>query len=316
MIKIVAFSVIAGLAFTLQGCGETSPAPSPKPSVKLHIPVKEIAPGVNMPLLSIGSGGLESKESATIVSNWMQLGGRGVDTAFDYRDQEVVAKAIKDAGVDRKDIFITTKIPGCVNAEFYVESNLNKLGTDYIDLLLIHFPICLDFNFPDSNCSALASKWNCSATWDVLTSYHARGVLKAIGVSNFQRKHLEPLLAKTNLVPAVNQVQLNVLKHDDDTIEFSKVHNISIEAYSPVGRSNHSGDIAGNPVIQRIAKAHNVSTYQVALKWILQHGHIITFQSTSQAHQQADADLFNFNLGDSEMQSLDNLQFDPVAVVV
>jgi diketogulonate reductase-like aldo/keto reductase len=314
MTKIVAFCVVAGLAATLQGCGETSPAPSPAPSVKLHIPVKEIAPGVNIPVLSIGSGGLESKESATIVSNWMQLGGRGVDTAFDYHDQEIVAKAIKNAGVTRKDIFITTKIPGCVNAEYYVESNLKQLGTDYIDLLLIHNPICSAFNF--ENCSALASKWNCSATWDVLKSYHSRGVLKAIGVSNFQRKHLEPLLSSTNVVPAVNQVQLNVLEHDDDTIEFSKAHNITIEAYSPVGRGNHSGDIAGNPVIQRIAEAHNVSTYQVALKWILQHGHIITFQSTSQAHQQEDADLFTFNLGDSEMQSLDGLQFDPVAYYV
>lgn len=308
--KMVASAVALSVAFTLHGCGGSSP-PSPTPGVKLHIPVKEIAPGVEMPVISIGSGGLESLEAAAIVSNWMKLGGRGVDTALVYKDQDVVAKAIKDAGVDRKHVFITSKIPGCFNASQFVEEDLEKLGTDYIDLLLIHSPVCYGKMF-----DCLSLKWNCSATWAELESYHARGVLKAIGVSNFKREHLEPLLASSHIVPAVNQVQLNVLEHDDDTIAFSQAHNIAIEAYSPLGRGNHSGDIAGNRQIQHIASVHDVSTYQVALRWLFQHGHIVTFQSRSQAHQLADADIFGFNLTAGEMQMLDDLRDHPVAYIV
>merc|ERR1712050_343168 len=94
----------------------------------------------------------------------------------------------------------------------------------------------------------------------------------------------------------------------DETISFCKAHNITIEAYSPLGRSNHSGDIPGNEEIKAIAANHHVSTYQVALKWILQRGHILTFQSSSQAHQEADADLFGFELSEQDMSSLDALQ--------
>eukprot|EP00930_Biecheleria_cincta_P098388 TRINITY_DN90046_c0_g1_i1.p1 TRINITY_DN90046_c0_g1~~TRINITY_DN90046_c0_g1_i1.p1 ORF type:complete len:319 (+),score=63.69 TRINITY_DN90046_c0_g1_i1:87-1043(+) len=311
--KMMASAVALAVAITLHGCGGggSPPAPPPPPGGKLHLPLREIAPGVNMPVISIGVGGLESKEAATIVANWMKLGGRGVDTAFVYKDQEVVAKAIKDAGMDRKDVFITSKIPGCFNASFFVEQDLKQLGTDYIDLLLIHSPVCND-DF--QNCSAL--KWDCSATWVALESYLAVGKLKSIGVSNFKREHLEPLLAFAHVVPAVNQVQLNVLEHDDDTIAFSKAHNIIIEAYSPLGRGNHSGDIAGNKQIQHIASVYNVSTYQIAMRWLFQHGHIITFQSTSQAHQLADADIFGFNLTAGEMQMLDDLRDHPAAYIM
>lgn len=258
----------------------------------LSIPLRQIAHGVRMPVLSIGTGGLESKEAYTIVQDWLGLGARGVDTAWIYRDQEVVAKAISDLGVPRGEVFITTKIPGCADVKAMVEADLKQLGTDYLDLLLIHFPRMGD----------------CSQAWTVLEDFHARGVLKAIGVSNFRKSNLEALLKTAKVVPAVNQIEHNVLNHDDETIAFSEANNITIEAYSPLGRSNHSGDIPGNEAIQAIAASHNVSAYQVALKWILQHGHILTFQSTSQQHQQVDADLFGFNLTKEEMSTLDRQQ--------
>merc|ERR1712185_658534 len=108
-------------------------------------------------------------------------------------------------------------------------------------------------------------------------------------------------------VPAVNQIELNILNHDDEAIAYAEKNNITIEAYSPLGRSGESGDISGNKVIQRIAAGHNVSTYQVAMKWILQHQYLLTFQSSSELHQKEDVDLFGFNLTADELVLLDKL---------
>jgi len=257
----------------------------------LDIPYRAITPGVRMPVISIGTGGLESKACSSIVRNWLSLGGRGVDTALVYRDQRTVAETIAASGIDRSDIFITTKIPGCAFARASIEADLRQLNTSYIDLMLIHFP-----------------RGNCSEAWEVLEDFHARGVLKAIGVSNFRRSDFESLLKTAKVVPAVNQIQHNILEHDDDTIAFCQANNITVEAYSPLGRAGHSGDIAGNKAIQGVAAKHGVSVYQVALKWILQHGHMLTFQSTSAEHQQQDADLFSFSLSDAEMSMLDGLR--------
>mmetsp|Transcript_83106 Transcript_83106/g.164875 ORF Transcript_83106/g.164875 Transcript_83106/m.164875 type:complete len:286 (-) Transcript_83106:22-879(-) len=259
-------------------------------NANVDIPTQAIAAGVNMPVASIGVGGRESKEANSIVQNWLHLGGRGIDAAYVYRNQKDVAQAIADTGVARKSLFITSKIPSCFWVKYFVEANLRQLGTDYIDLLLLHSPRI----------------GNCTNAWLILEDYHAKGVLKAIGVSNFKKSDLQPLLQKATVAPAVNQIELNVLEHDDDIINFSVAHNITIEAYSPLGRAGSSGDIPGNKVIQRIAAQHNVTAYQVALKWILQHGHILTFQSTSQAHQQQDADLFGFNLSYADMAALDD----------
>lgn len=264
----------------------------------LDIPTKEVAPGVKMPVLSIGTGGTESHNASAIVQNWLSQGGRGVDTAMVYRDQPVVAKAIADAGVDRKDIFITTKIPGCIGAAAAVHSDLRQLKTDYIDLMLIHFPYGGD----------------CGETWAVLEDFHARGVLKSIGVSNFNASQLEGLMKTAKVVPAVNQIRHNILSHDDQTINVARAHGITIEAYSPLGRN--SGEIPSNKVIQEMARKYNVSTYQIALRWIVQHGHVLTFQSTSSQHQANDADIFHFTLADPDMAVLDNLQKHTAQVFV
>jgi len=261
-------------------------------ALAMDIPTKEIAPGVHMPLLSIGTGGLESNTAQQIVTTWLQLGGFGIDTAYDYQNQDSVREAIGRAGVKREDLFITTKIPGCSNAQQRIESDLKQLGTDYIDLLLIHFPRSLG---------------DCVAAWKTLEDYYNHSKAKAIGVSNFKKSDLQPILKAATVVPHVNQIKLNILENDGDTIAFSTAHNITLEAYSPLGRSGHSGDIAGNTVIQSVAVTHNVSTYQIALKWILQHGHVLTFQSSSEAHQKEDADVFGFTLTREEMSKLDNL---------
>ncbi|CAE7215381.1 unnamed protein product [Symbiodinium pilosum] len=256
----------------------------------VHVPTREIAAGVQMPVISIGIGGLETANASAIVSNWLKLGGRGIDTALVYRDQNVVPQELQKAGIDRKDVFITTKIPGCDSATASVEYDLKQLQTDYIDLLLIHFP-----------------KGDCAKAWEVLESYHSKGVLKAIGVSNFDKKSMESLMKTAKVKPAVNQIELNVLEYDAEALAYSESLNITVEAFSPVGRSGHSGDIRDNKVVKGVAASHNISTYQVALKWIIQHGRLLTFQSSSAEHQASDAAIFDFELSDSEMKALDAL---------
>lgn len=263
----------------------------------VHVPTREIAAGVQMPIISIGIGGLETANASAIVSNWLKLGGRGIDTALVYKDQYIVPQELQKAGIDRKDVFITTKIPGCDFATTNIEYDLKQLKTDYIDLLLIHYP-----------------SGDCAKAWEVLEGYHAKGVLKAIGVSNFNKSALESLMKTAKAKPAVNQIELNVLEYDAEALAYAESLNITVEAYSPVGRSGHSGDISGNKVIQGVAANHNISTSQVALKWIVQHGRLLTFQSSSSAHQAADAAIFDFQLTEAEMKALDGLHGAPIYV--
>lgn len=268
----------------------------------VSIPVREIVPGVKMPVISIGVGGNEISKATAIASTWLKLGGRGIDTALDYGDEAEVAKVLASSGLKREDVFITSKIPGCaptVDAAKSIEKDLSDLATDYIDLMLIHFPRGDD----------------CASTWATLEAYHAQGKLKAIGVSHYTRQNIEALMKTAKVTPAVNQIELNVLTHDDDQIASSQEHNITVEAYCPLGRSGEAGNIPGNKVIQSVAAAHNVSTYQVAMKWILQHGHILTFQSSSETHQASDADVFGFTLSESDMGTLDKLQSTSTVVV-
>ncbi|CAK9019468.1 unnamed protein product [Durusdinium trenchii] len=264
----------------------------PWAACEVKIPTVEIAKGVQMPVMSIGIGGLERSNASEIVANWINQGGRGIDTALIYQDQQVVPEELAKAGIDRKDVFITTKIPSCIvpSVKFSIESDLKLLKTDYIDLLLIHDPI-----------------GDCPKAWSILEDYHRQGVLRAIGISNFNASQVDTLMKTAKVTPAVNQIELNVLEYDAEALERSKQLNITVEAYSPVGRSGHSGDIRDNQVIKSIAAKHSVSTYQVALKWILQHDNVITFQSSSAEHQAQDADVFRFQLTDEDMKALDQL---------
>merc|ERR1712166_799630 len=269
------------------------------------IPTQQIAPGVSMPVISMGTWSEGTSENSTLIThNWLSQGGRGIDTAWVYFDQTKIAETILASGVPREQLFITSKIPGCVAAERFVEADLKQLNTSYIDLMLIH--------------SAIPSL-NCPNTWKVLEEYVQKGKLKAIGVSNFKSEDLDRVLAKATIVPAVNQISHSVLEHDDELVQYCAQKNITIEAYSPLGspgRHNaNSTSVFNNPTISSIAQAHSVSNPQVALRWIVQSGHVLTVLSESATHQANDADVFNFQLSADEMTQLSSIQksssFDP-----
>lgn len=268
------------------------------PAWAVSIPTREVAPGVQMPVVSIGSGQIGDKKrhapASEIVGEWLDQGGRGIDTAWIYKDQAEIAETIKLHGVARKDLFITSKLLECITgAEHYIEDDLKQLNTTYIDLMLIHAPL-----------------GNCAKTWSVMEDYHSRGVLRAIGVSNFNQRNLEGLLKSVKIMPAVNQIVYNLYSHNEDTIRYCRDKNITVEAYSPLGSwTPHSKSIFADPTVKAIAASHNVSAAQVALKWIVQRGDILTVLSANKTHQANDANLFDpkFRLSDSEMNELDQL---------
>lgn len=272
-------------------------------SAGLSIPTKEIAPGVHMPIVSIGTWTegtkKDDKNISMIVGNWLDLGGRGIDTAYIYFDQKDVAQVIADHGITRKDLFITSKIPTCLGkamTRYFVEYDLKRLNTNYLDLLLIHAP-----GLP-------GPLGGCDDTWAVLEEYKAKGTLRAIGVSNWGVKQFNAL-KEYKVRPAVNQIEFNVYSHDDDIAAYCAAHNITIEAFSPLGdpARTHSS-IFTDPTIKSIAVKHNVSAAQVALRWIAQKGHALTFLSSSKSHQANSADLFTFMLADDDISTLDSLK--------
>lgn len=274
---------------------------------KVSIPTKEIAPGVHMPVLSIGTWTQGTKEDVNaIVKNWLALGARGIDGAWGYFNQANVTQAIADAGVDRKDVFITSKIPSCMGktlANQFIKNCLKQFNTSYIDLMLIHS----DFGV------------GCAGTWEALEDYTAKGALKAIGVSNWVAKDFESLLKTAKVKPAVNQIEWNLFSHDDETAKYCEEKGITIESYSPFEMSGHFGkntSIWTDPTVSGIGQTHKVSNAQVALKWIIQRGRVAAFMSSNSAHQANDADLNGFNLTETELTMLDSLQKNSSKIIV
>jgi len=262
----------------------------------MEIPTKLIASGVAMPVINIGTGiwPWENENASEIVGKWIRQGGRGVDSAWIYLDQKYIASAIAQTDILRDSLFLTSKTPGCLQVKSAVERDLKALGTSYIDLMLLHFDL-----------PAVA----CPGAWKILEGFLADGTLRAIGVSNFDRRGLEKIMRTANVVPAVNQIKLNVFSHDEDTISYCTENNITVEAYSPLGgTAPGSPSVFTDPTIGAIASANNVSAAQVALRWIIQRGHILTVLSGNPAHQANDADIFNFTLSLDEIGQLDQIQ--------
>jgi diketogulonate reductase-like aldo/keto reductase len=261
---------------------------------------KEITPGVDFPVVKIGTwlAGSKTEDAHEISKNWLAQGFRGIDTALVYNDQKDIAAAIEESGVPREEIFLTSKIPGCAAAAASVDSDLKQLNVDYIDLMLIHSPIGL----------------SCPSTWKVLEDYVSKGKLRSIGVSNFNVKQLQNVMDKATIPIAVNQIDYNVFKHDEEIIAFCDANNITVEAYSPLGGANGGQSVFKDETVKAIADAHNVSAAQVALRWIVQRGHTLAVLSSSTEHQANDADLWSFELTDDEMDTL--TQYQSKAVVV
>nr|WP_026974569.1 aldo/keto reductase [Alicyclobacillus contaminans] len=248
--------------------------------------------GVKMPWFGLGVYKSQpGEEVETAVRLAIEHGYRSVDTAKLYNNEEGVGKAIRDSGIRREDIFVTTKVwntdQGFDNTLKAFEASRKRLGMDYVDLYLIHWPGTRLYK----------------ETWKALEKLYKDGYVRAIGVSNFNIHHIETLLADCEFVPMVNQVEYHPRLTQTELLAYCKSHNIQFEAWSPLMR----GQLLQDETIRRIADAHGKTPAQVILRWDLEHGVVTIPKSVRKERIQENADIFDFTLSSEEVAAIDAL---------
>jgi 2,5-diketo-D-gluconate reductase A len=240
--------------------------------------------GRSIPQLGFGVFQIAPEETAEAVSRALEVGYRHIDTAEMYRNEHGVGEAIRASGLDRSEVFITSKLQnGCHrpdDARKVFAQTLSELGFDYVDLFLIHWPLPTLYG------------GDFVSTWRTLEEFHADGRARSIGVSNFQIAHLEQLAAATEVVPAVNQIELHPYLLNEQVRSYGEAHGIATEAWSPIAQ----GGVLDDPVIAAIAEKLERTAAQVVLRWHIQRGSIVFPKSTTQARIQENFGLFDFEL--------------------
>ncbi|SFT14468.1 aldo/keto reductase [Sphingobacterium wenxiniae] len=255
--------------------------------------------GNKIPIVGFGTYKSTEQEGVQSVKNALAAGYRMIDTAAIYGNEEDVGKGIKESGIDRKEIFVTTKLwrenLGYEQAKKAFEISLKKLGLNYVDLYLIHWPANAK-NYTDWQ------KANADS-WRAMEELQAEGKIKSIGVSNFWQEHLEALFQTANIIPAVNQIEFHPGYWQPELTAFCKQNGIAVESWSPLAR----GKVFGNEVLVAIAKKHNKSVSQVCLRWVIQHEAIVIPKSTTLERIEENINIFDFELSKDEIQQIDKL---------
>lgn len=248
--------------------------------------------GLKMPWLGYGVYQVEEgQEVVNAVSEALKLGYRSIDTAAVYGNEIGVGKAIKESGIPREEIFLTTKVWNDAQRNDRIleafQESLDRLGTNYVDLYLIHWPVAGCYE----------------KTWQVMEEIYQSGRAKAIGVSNFLIPHLQDILKNGSIVPAVNQIEYHPYLVQPELVKFCQNQNIQVEAWSPLMQ----GHIVSVPEIQKIAEKYNKSTAQIGLRWNLQHQVITIPKSITPSRILENTQVFDFELTTEEMDLLDSL---------
>lgn len=260
-----------------------------------------LANGVEIPIVGFGTWQTPDGDVAEAsVKAALDAGYRHIDTAAAYQNEEGVGAGIRASGVARADIFLTTKLwnddHGYDTTLRAMDASLEKLGTDYVDLYLIHWPRPLKFhdNWKETN----------AATWRAMEEILQAGKARAIGVSNFRPQHLDALLETASVVPAVNQIFLNPSDMQPNVVEYNKAHGILTEAYSPLG----TGKIFHVPQLQEMAERYSRSIAQLVLRWSLQHEFLPLPKSVHADRIRQNGELFDFEISAEDMAVIDSLR--------
>ena len=250
--------------------------------------------GVEIPQFGFGVFQVPPEETAQTVRAAFDAGYRHVDTAQMYRNEEGVGRALAESGLPRGDVFVTTKLDnerhGEDEAVRALEESLLRLGTDYVDLYLIHWP--------------QPGKGLYVETWRGLEKVLADGRTRAIGVSNFTTAHLRRLAEETGTVPAVNQVELHPRLPQAELREYHRENGIATEAWSPIAQG---GELLQDPTITDLAREHGRTPAQVVLRWHVQLGNIVFPKSMKPERMRENIDVFGFELSDDDMVAIDAL---------
>ncbi|WP_024796007.1 aldo/keto reductase [Tomitella biformata] len=252
--------------------------------------------GVEMPQIGFGVFQVPDAQTTAAVATALEAGYRSVDTAAIYGNEVGTGRALAESGIAREDLFVTSKLwtadLGHDAALAGFDASLDKLGLDYLDLYLIHWPAPATDKYVDS--------------WRALEKLYADSRVRAIGVSNFLPEHLQRLLDVGSVVPAVNQVELHPALQQRGLAEFNQRHGVATEAWSPLAQ----GTVLDDPAIAAIAAAHGRTPAQVILRWHLQQGRIIIPKSVTLARIRENLDLLGFELAGAELGAIDALERD------
>lgn len=252
-----------------------------------------LANGVEMPQLGLGTWPMNDAEAATAVANALRIGYRLIDTAENYGNERGVGEGIRTSGISRPEVFVTSKFNrqwhSVEGARTACEASLERLGLDYLDLLLIHWPN------PDQDRYVEA--------FHGLQRLLDAGLVRAIGTSNFKPAHLQKLFDQ-GLTPHINQIQLDPYHLRSDLVAIHNAKGIVTETWSPLGRGNQ---MLADPVITAVAQQHGRTTAQIVLRWHTQRGFIPTPKSADPVRQAQNLDIFDFTLSDAEIAALNGL---------
>ncbi|MEV1024938.1 aldo/keto reductase [Streptomyces sp. NPDC050264] len=252
--------------------------------------------GVKIPQLGFGTFQIEPDETQETTLAALEAGYRHIDTAQMYGNEKGVGDAVRESGIDRADVFVTSKLDNGAHARDDAlkafDRTMDEVGLDYLDLFLIHWP--------------LPGKGDFVETWKALEEIYRSGRAKAIGVSNFQPHHLRRLLQNSDVVPAVNQIEVHPYLTQDDVRAFGAEHDIATEAWSPIAQ----GKVLDDPTINRIAQSVGKSPAQVTLRWHLQRGDIVFPKSVTQKRILENFDLFGFELSEGDIGEISALNRD------
>lgn len=258
--------------------------------------------GVGIPCVGYGTYKTDPAATATAVTAAIQAGYRHIDTAMVYRNEEGVGQGIKAAGVDRKELFITSKLwntdRGYEATKVAFQKTLDRLGLDYLDLYLIHWPA------NEKQFGVEAAKIN-AETWRAMEELYHAGKIRAIGLSNFMPHHVKKLLETATVKPMVDQIEVHPGWTHADEIKELQAMDIVVEAWGPLG--GQGATVLTNPTMQEIATAHNKSTAQVSLRWVLQQGILPLPKSVHVDRMKQNMDIFDFELSPTEMATISAL---------
>src|SRR3954469_13384875 len=259
------------------------------------IPNIELNDGNSIPQLGFGVFQIDPSETAEAVRHALEVGYRHIDTAEMYRNEREVGEGIRAAGVDRAEVYVTSKLNNGYHepddARRAFDDTLSALESDYVDLFLIHWPLptLYDGDFV--------------STWNVLEEFKSDGRARSIGVSNFQVDHLQRLIDECDVVPAVNQIELHPYFQNRQVAEFGEEHGIATESWSPIAQ----GGVLDDETLEGIAGDTGKTVAQVVLRWHVQHGYIVFPKSTTPERIEENFQIYDFELSDEQMAQIDEL---------
>ena len=261
----------------------------------------ELHNGVKIPCVGFGTYQIPNGESAvSAVRNALELGYRHIDTAAGYGNEESVGIAVKQSGISRDEIFITSKLQnpehGYENTMRAFEQTMKNLDIDYLDLYLIHWPNPIKFRNEWQSANA--------GTWKAFEELYKTGRIRSIGISNFHPRHIDELMKTATIVPMVNQIRLCPGDTQDEVVSYCKERNIVLEAYSPLG----TGQLFEVPDMKAIAQKYGKTIAQIGIRWSLQKGYLPLPKAVSKSHIRENADIFDFELSEQDVQAITDLK--------